>query len=251
LKQIRRQLTYANVMSSLAVFLILGGATAFAAIKKVGANEIKANSIKTGKIVKEAVTAGKIKKNAVTESKIADGAVTTNKIADNAVTTPKIANDAVTGDKAKESTFGEVPSAAKAATASNAEKVGGSSLVRFAFNENAPAGPTQILNLDGLQLVANCPAGAVTLTAQTTVNDSEISAENTNATANPATFTFGAFDDSFNVGDNFTANGADHTDIFGRVEFTSGTFAEVEVYFHEEDSIGSKNCILNGYAIGS
>jgi hypothetical protein len=104
LKQIRRHVTYANVMSSLAVFLILGGATAFAAIKKVGANEIKANSIKTGKIVKEAVTEGKIKTGAVTETKIADGAVTTN----------KIANDAVTGDKVKESTLAEVPLAASA-----------------------------------------------------------------------------------------------------------------------------------------
>lgn len=45
-------------MSSVAVFLMLGGATAFAATK-IGANEIKANSIKTGKIVKEAVTAGR------------------------------------------------------------------------------------------------------------------------------------------------------------------------------------------------
>jgi hypothetical protein len=99
LKQIRKRLTYANVMSSLAVFLILGGATAFAAVKKIGANEIKANSIKTGKIVKEAVTAGKIKKAAVTESRLADGAVTTNKLADNAVTTPKVAADAVTTAK--------------------------------------------------------------------------------------------------------------------------------------------------------
>lgn len=107
-------------MSSLAVFLILGGATAFAAVQKIGANEIKANSIKTGKIVKEAVTAGKIKTGAVTESKIADGAVTTNKIADNAVTTGKIANDAVTGDKVKESTLGQVPSALNAVNATNA-----------------------------------------------------------------------------------------------------------------------------------
>lgn len=118
LKQIRRHITYANVMSSIAVFLMLGGATAFAATK-IGANEIKANSIKTGKIVKEAVTAGKLKKGAVTESRIADGAVTTNKIADNAVTTGKIANDAVTGDKVKESSLGEVPLAA------NANKLGG------------------------------------------------------------------------------------------------------------------------------
>lgn len=122
MKQIRKRLTYANVMSSIAVFLILGGATAFAAIKKVGANEIKANSIKTGKIVKEAVVTGKIKNLAVTEGKLADGAVTTNKLADNAVTTPKIANDAVTGEKVKESTLGEVPNAG------NAQKVGGQSL---------------------------------------------------------------------------------------------------------------------------
>jgi hypothetical protein len=86
-------------MSSLAVFLILGGASAYAAVSKVGANEIKANSIKTGKIVKEAVTAGKLKKNAVTESRIADGAVTNKKIADNAVTTGKIADNAVTSPK--------------------------------------------------------------------------------------------------------------------------------------------------------
>lgn len=99
MKQIRRHVTYANVMSSFAVFLILGGATAFAAVKKVGPNEIKANSIKTGKIVKEAVVTGKIKNGAVNEAKLADAAVTTAKLADNAVTAPKIAKDAVTSEK--------------------------------------------------------------------------------------------------------------------------------------------------------
>lgn len=123
MKQVRKHLTYANVMSSIAVFLMLGGATAFAATK-VGSNEIKANSIKTGKIVKEAVTAGKLKNGAVTEGKIADGAVTTNKLADNAVTSPKItdnavttgkiANGAVTGAKINLSTLGTVPNATTA-----------------------------------------------------------------------------------------------------------------------------------------
>ena len=91
MKQIRKRLTYANVMSSIAVFLILGGATAFAA-KKIGSNEIKGNSISTGKLKKEAVTTAKIKK------------------------------DAVTGAKVKESSLSQVPSAA---LASNAEKLGG------------------------------------------------------------------------------------------------------------------------------
>lgn len=91
MKQIRKRLTYANVMSSLAVFLILGGATAFAATK-IGTKDLKAGAVTTGKIKKEAVKAGKIAKEAVKTS--------------------KIGKDAVTGEKVNESTLGEVPKAA-------------------------------------------------------------------------------------------------------------------------------------------
>jgi hypothetical protein len=89
LTSIRKRFTYANVMSSIAVFLVLGGATAFAA-QKIGSNQLKANSITTGKIKKEAVTTAKIKKNAVT------------------------------GAKVNVSTLGTVPSAAHATNADNA-----------------------------------------------------------------------------------------------------------------------------------
>jgi hypothetical protein len=175
LKQIRRHLTYANVMSSLAVFLILGGATAFAAIKKVGANEIKANSIKTGKIVKEAVTAGKIKNLAVTEGKLADGAVTTSKLADNAVTTPKIAkdavttekiakdavttekilDDAVTGAKVKESTLGQVPSAANAVNSGALGGIAASGYARRFFARVAYTTSTPSIIASSPGIVAN------------------------------------------------------------------------------------------------
>jgi hypothetical protein len=56
-------------MSSLAVFLVLGGATAFAA-KKIGSNQLKANSVTTAKIKKNAVTTAKIKNNAVNGAKV-------------------------------------------------------------------------------------------------------------------------------------------------------------------------------------
>lgn len=79
LKQIRKRFTYANVMSSIAVFLVLGGATAFAA-SKIGSNQIKSNAITTGKIKKNAVTTAKIKKNAITTGKLKDGAVTGPKV---------------------------------------------------------------------------------------------------------------------------------------------------------------------------
>jgi hypothetical protein len=68
-KQIRKRLTYANVMSSIAVFLVLGGATAVAA-KKIGSNQLKANSVTTAKIKKNAVTTAKIKNNAVNGAKV-------------------------------------------------------------------------------------------------------------------------------------------------------------------------------------
>ena len=48
MKQIRKRLTYANVMSSIAVFLVLGGATAIAAQQKIGTKQLKANSVTTG-----------------------------------------------------------------------------------------------------------------------------------------------------------------------------------------------------------
>jgi hypothetical protein len=81
-------------MSSLAVFLVLSGATAFAATK-IGANQIKANSIKTGKIVKEAVTTSKIKNSAVNGAKIRDGSVAESDLANEAVGNLKIKNGAV------------------------------------------------------------------------------------------------------------------------------------------------------------
>jgi hypothetical protein len=84
-KQIRKRLTYANVMSSIAVFLILGGATAIAA-KKIGTGQLKAGAVTTGKIKKGAVKTGKLAKEAVKTAKIANSAVTSEKILNGTVT---------------------------------------------------------------------------------------------------------------------------------------------------------------------
>ncbi len=95
--------TYANVVSTLCLFLLLGGASAFAATKlaknSVGTTQIKKNAVVTAKIKNAAVTNSKIANNAVTSGKIADAAVTNSKLADNAVTTGKIIDSAVTNSK--------------------------------------------------------------------------------------------------------------------------------------------------------
>jgi hypothetical protein len=89
-KQICQRLTYANVMSSLAVFLVLGGGAAYAA-KKIGSNQLKGGSVTTAKIKKNAVTASKIKQSSIISAKIANGAVTNEKIAPGSVDTTKLA----------------------------------------------------------------------------------------------------------------------------------------------------------------
>lgn len=235
MNQIRKRLTYANVMSSLAVFLLLGGATAFAA-SKIGANQLKANSVKTGKIVKEAVTTGKLKKNAVTESKIADGAVTTK----------KIANDAVTGEKANESTFGTVPSA------NNANAVGGIHFAKINFVGGTNTPKTTIFSADGLTLSAECDATAdLNLLGTTSVDHAEIY-ESGNFTS---TFD-GSFDDDFNVGDveEVGQEIGDQTqnEIQGQVVYSTLSGAVVTVQFSINDSEsprgGLQGCNVEGIA---
>jgi hypothetical protein len=140
LNQIRKRLTYANVMSSIAVFLVLGGATAIAA-KKIGANQLKANSVTTGKIKK------------------------------NAVTTAKIKNNAVTGAKVNESTLGEVPQAA------NATAFNGTTQQIVQYRATAGAGATTIFSGGGLTITGACNGVAPNVgvfTATTDTNDSSL-----------------------------------------------------------------------------
>jgi hypothetical protein len=73
-KRIANKLTYSNVMSSLALFLVLAGGTAFAA------SHLAKNSVGAKQLKKNAVTAAKLKKGSVTADKIESGAVTPEKL---------------------------------------------------------------------------------------------------------------------------------------------------------------------------
>jgi hypothetical protein len=216
-------------MSSISVFLILGGATAFAA-KKIGSNEIKGNSITTGKIKKEAVTASKLKKNSVTTAKIADGAVT--------------------GPKINVGTLGTVPNATHATNADNANNantVGGLRIVKFSLNGASPIANQQILDLNGLQIQASCAGGNVTATAHTSVNGGEISAWANDASSETSD---GEIDDTFNIGDTFTLPAPTNSDVLGDGAYTGGDLRTVRFFYNEEDGIGANDCLFNGYAIG-
>ena len=89
MKPIRTRLTYANVMATIGLFLVLAGGTAIAAKqlgkKTVGAKQLKPNAVTTPKIKKAAVTTAKIKDGAIDAAKLADGSVTSSKIPDGSV----------------------------------------------------------------------------------------------------------------------------------------------------------------------
>src|SRR5215813_2631130 len=129
------KLSYANVVSTIALFLALGGATAYAVSslppKSIGAKQLRPGAVTADKIRKHAVTApkieeqaiksGKIAGGAVKEAKLANAAVTNVKLASGAVSTEKIQNDAVGGAQVNESTLSQVPSANNANVSTFAE----------------------------------------------------------------------------------------------------------------------------------
>ena len=154
MKQLTKRLTYANVMSSIAVFLVLGGATALAA-----------------GLAKNSVGSKQLKKNAVTSAKIKN----------NAVTTAKIKNGAITGAKVNAGSLGTVPNATHASSADNATNAGnantvnGQHVAKLNYRANEGSGFSTFFSDLGLTLSAKCDAGSqISVIATTSKNNSSI-----------------------------------------------------------------------------
>ena len=102
LQRLRSRLSYANVMATVAVFMVLTGigfAVAALPRKSVGTKQLKNGAVRSKKLHKNSVNASKIRKGAVGRSELANGAVGTGKISNSAVITKKIADGAVTRAK--------------------------------------------------------------------------------------------------------------------------------------------------------
>jgi len=133
----RHRLTFANVLSALALFVALGG-TGYAASK-----------IRTADIVNGAVTSAKLSNNAVTGPKIARGVVSSDKLAPRAVTGDRIAPAAVGADKIQPGSLSASVFAAGVLGGINPSKI------------TTIAGPAVAVppNSTGTTAVAQCPAG--------------------------------------------------------------------------------------------
>jgi cytoskeletal protein RodZ len=167
MKSVRKRLTYANVMSSIAVFLVVAGGSAFAA------TQLGKNTVGTKQLKNNAVTAAKIKNGAVTGAKVNVGTLPTVPSATKATdatnaanaTHSKSADSAKTADTAKTATTAtnalnatnavNATNANKAATATNAESLGGApasdySKRLFARVSYSTATPTIIASSPGI-----------------------------------------------------------------------------------------------------
>lgn len=151
MKRIRKRLTYANIMASLAVFLVLGGAGALAASKSA----VPKNSVGTKQLRKNAVSAEKIKPEAITKQKLRTGAVTAEKLANNSVTAAKIADGSIEASKIPDASV----TASKLEPAQRSEAHAFTTASSFdLFDSYDPANWTQVMSL-------NLPEGSWVLTA--------------------------------------------------------------------------------------
>jgi hypothetical protein len=100
--RIRKRLTYADVVASIALFAALGGG-ALAATKvprnSVGAHQLKAGSVTSKKLRRGAVTFNKLANGAVSGKKITNGGIVSRKLATGAVSSAALANGSVAASK--------------------------------------------------------------------------------------------------------------------------------------------------------
>jgi hypothetical protein len=226
-KKIRKRLTYANVMSSIAVFLVIGGATAFAALGKntVGTKQLKSNAVTAAKIKNNAVTTNKIKKSAVNGAKVKDGSLT--------------------GADINLGTLGTVPSAA------NANTVGGNSVVLINYQASPVGAPTQILNLDGFTLTASCNAGDKTVVLANGPTGSRLQSSGQDSFS-PAENKDGVTTDTLTPTSNIDLLEEDHDQVVGNTQFSLGNGGRpVSVVWEAEGfNLPGPHCTFTGYAIG-
>jgi hypothetical protein len=240
-KKIRKRITYANVMSSIAVFLVLGGGAAFAA----------------GKLAKNSVGTKQIKKNAVTSQKIKNGAVTSAKV--NVAGFPKVpsaanadnASHANNADNASHANSADTASHANSADTANS--VGGSTIRPFFYASNETTTKTTVLTLGSLTLTAGCEGEIPTLVATTSNNNALIHAGG----IFEFTHTFYNEDDGFEPGEEI--NLIETEEPNKSPDSLQGTFTYAQsdgkvitgVFESEESGLDpSEDCVISGQATG-
>jgi hypothetical protein len=135
-----------------------------------------------------------------------------------------------------------------AASAGNAAEVNGNKIVQIDFRPTSATGNETILNLDGLQMKSACNGTNDTITAETTVANSEIYFH----TVRSGLTTTTGDDNDFNPGETLNLHpGQTSRELVGQVRYVSGTGDSVVVQWGSGSDIPGATCLTFGFAIGS
>lgn len=167
----RKRLTYANVVSTLALALVIGGGTAVAAgiaPNSVGSIQIKNGNVKTPDLKNNAVKSAKVKDGTLTGADVADSSLASLDILDDSLTADdlgansasqsEIATDGVAASEIQDNSIdaGEIVNNSLTSADLGTGSVRGSELgtitQRSAVSANIPAGGDQ-------SVTASCLAG--------------------------------------------------------------------------------------------
>jgi hypothetical protein len=146
MRRLRRHITYANIVSTLALVLALSGGAVYAA-GKIGGNQIR----------KGAIHSFQIKNRQVRRQDIAGGSINSRKVSNDSLTSKDVREETLTGHDIQESTLGLVP------LAQDARTVTGVTVRMVRVSQPDGAGASQVLSQGGLTLSLSCPTGTATI----------------------------------------------------------------------------------------
>ena len=182
MKPSSRYLSFANVMSCIALFVALSGAAYAATLGKnavktrnvaqgaITTPKLRGGAVTTAKLAKESITRNKLAKSAVSSEKIAANAVTYAQLSTDSVGMSKILNGAVSESKVSEALLKKIVknvSYVSKASESNNVALPKSVFVGCPFGKLALGGGARIVgNTTGVAITQSAPGVGVTGTAE-------------------------------------------------------------------------------------
>lgn len=160
----RNHLSFANVISVMALFVALGGSS-YAAVQlsknSVGAKQIKKNAVRAAEINRNAVGASEVRSNAIAGADVADGSIGSLDIGDDAIGSGELSDNGVGASELAPNSVGsaDVVDGSLGANDLQAGLLNFPSVTLQRTDVNLPAGPGA--NQPGAETdgFTGCPAG--------------------------------------------------------------------------------------------
>jgi hypothetical protein len=161
-----RRPSHATVVAYLALFVALGGTSAYATHELILSSDIVDGEVKTPDIANAAVVTDKLAQGAVTSGKVKNENLTGGDVADGSLTGSDVGDSTLGGADVQESTLGQVPSAL---VGGHGRYIGGQScnpefdvfITCAVVTLNVPAGGARAM-VTGVGIVRHLPVGGGT-----------------------------------------------------------------------------------------